>query len=100
MIQENELVPLIIGVGVLVFFFAARARLREFPAWTVFAAAFYVYLTGWVFTVLEGLWVGFDAEVFLAAFFNMLEHICYAVSSILFALWSWKVFRRSREAQP
>ena len=99
MIQENELVPLIIGVGMLVFLLASHIRLREFPGWRLFVGSFCIYLLGWVFTVVEGIWVGFEAEVLLSTGFNMLEHVCYTVSSILFALWCIIAFGRDKEVR-
>ena len=94
MIQENELVTLIVGFGVLLFFVTAQSRLREFPAWRTFTAAFCVYVCGWILTVLEGLWAGFAAELLLASLFNAAEHICYTVSSLLLTVWCWRAFCR------
>lgn len=91
-IQENEVVTLILGVGILMFFAVARTRLGEFPAWKTFLAGFIVLVCGWVLTVLETF--GLNEEL------NILEHECYAGSSVLLALWCWRAFggeRRARE---
>ncbi|MBW2365308.1 MAG: hypothetical protein JRF25_09650 [Deltaproteobacteria bacterium] len=84
MIQENELILLILGMGVFAFFVLGRVRIKELPGWRTFLLAFAVLMVGWVFTVLEGF---FWPEVL-----NLLEHICYAVNSILLAVWCWRVF--------
>ena len=90
MVHENEVVMLLLGVGVLIFILTSRLRLKLLPASNILTAAFYVAFAGWVFTVLEGLlWEGL---------FNYLEHICYAVSSILLTCWCWKVFARKKDA--
>ena len=84
MLQENELILMILGIGVLVFFTGGRVRIKELPYWRTFLMAFAVLMIGWAFTVLEGF--------FWPYALNLLEHICYAVSSILLAVWCWRVF--------
>ena len=84
MIQENEVVMLILGIGVMIFFTAGRVRIKELPSWRMFLLAFVVLLAGWVLTVLEGF--------FWLETLNLIEHICYAVSTILIAVWCWRVF--------
>jgi len=90
MIQENEIVMLLLGVGVLVFILTSRLRLKQLPASNILITAFHVAFAGWVMTVLEGF--------FWEEFLNYLEHICYAVSSILLAGWCWKAFAAKKEA--
>ncbi|MCK4514528.1 MAG: hypothetical protein KAU31_04680 [Spirochaetaceae bacterium] len=89
MIQQNELVTLILGMGALGFFVLGRVRIRELPRWRFFLLSFTALCVGWVLTVLEGF--------FWPAALNLAEHICYAVSSIVFALWCWRVFAGARE---
>jgi hypothetical protein len=84
MIQENEVIMLLLGLGGLIFILANRLRLKRLPASNILIAGYYVLLAGWVLTVLEGLFWG---EVL-----NFLEHLCYAGSAVLLAAWSWIVF--------
>jgi len=84
MIQENEVVTALLGIGVLIFIIANRLQLKRLPASGILIAGFYVLLTGWILTVLEGF--------FLGKLLNFLEHICYAGSAALVAAWCWKVF--------
>ena len=91
MIQENEIVMLLIGVGVLVFIFNNRVQFKRLPAWRIITSAFYALLGGWMLTVIEGF--------FWNQFFNLIEHICYATSSILVAAWCWKVFGIEKETR-
>lgn len=84
MIQENELILLILAMGVLAFFVVGRVRIKELPGWRTFLMAFAVLTAGWALTILEGF--------FWTDTLNLLEHTCYAVSSILFAVWLWRVF--------
>lgn len=100
MIQENEIVAFALAIGVLVFFITARLRLREFPAWKIFVASFCVCTMGWLFTVLEGLWSGLAIGPLLESLFNAVEHVCYAVTSLLFALWCWKALHGPKEVRP
>jgi hypothetical protein len=89
MFHENELVMLLLGVGVLVLTMGNRSRLKRLPAWKILCAGFYVLLAGWILTVLEGF--------FWRGLLNYLEHMCYAGSSFLVAVWSWKVFGSKKE---
>ena len=90
MIRENEVVMLLLGLGVLVFILANRSRLRRLPRWDILSLGFYVVLAGWVLTVAEGF--------FYENVLNYLEHISYACSAVLLALWCWKVSASGREA--
>ena len=83
--QENELLTLLIAVGVLIFIVSNGASLRELPRSRFFVSAYAILVAGWTLTVLEG--------IFWKAQFNFLEHACYATSSVLLALWCWQVFR-------
>ena len=85
-IFENEVVMLLLGVGVLVFILGNRQRLKNLPASKILFAAFYLMLAAWILTVLEGF--------FYEWLLNFIEHLCYAVSSIFVAVWCWMVFGR------
>jgi hypothetical protein len=90
MIHENEIVMLIIGLGVLIFLLGNRSELKRIPSADFLLLAFYVLLAGWVLTVLEGF--------FWEELLNYLEHISYAVGSFLITVWCWKIFRDKKEA--
>ena len=85
MIQENEVVMLLMAIGVLIFILVNRRLIMCIRAASVLVAAFCVLLAAYVLTVLEGL--------FLEDLLNFLEHLCYAGSSVLIALWCMKVFK-------
>ncbi len=86
MIQQNEVILLLLGIGVLIFLMANRGRLHRLPASRMILLAFYVLLGGWLLTNLEAF--------LLPELFNLIEHLCYAASGVLLAVWSWKVFGR------
>ncbi len=88
MIRENEIVMLVLGIGVLILILANRLRLKRLPSSGILIAGFFILLLAWFLTVLEGLLWG---EVL-----NYLEHMCYAASGVLVGFWSWKVFVRGR----
>ena len=91
MLQGNEIVMLLLGLGVLIFTVNNRVQFKRLPAWKILASAFYVLAGAWVLTVIEGfIWKDL---------FNLLEHICYATSSLLVALWCWHVFGFKKEAK-
>ena len=90
MIQENEIVMLLLGIGVLMFVLGNRSVIRRVPGSRILIAGFYVQLVGWFLTVLEGF--------FLEGFLNCFEHVCYAVSALLLAFWCLKINRGKEEA--
>ena len=89
MFRENEAVMLLIGLGVLMFILTNYSRLKVLPASKVLVSAFLALLMGWILTITENFFLG-DIS-------NCLEHFCYAVSSILVAVWCWRVFGRRKE---
>ena len=91
MIQENEIITLLLGIGVMIFILANKQKVERIPAAKILIAGFYVLLAGWVLTILEGL--------FWRELLNVLEHICYTASSILMAFWCWKIFKNTKEVE-
>lgn len=86
MVQENEIIVLILIVGVMVFVLVNHQRLKRLPAWRLLVVAFCLLLARSILTVLEGfLW-----EPVL----NSLEHACYTASVVLVAVWCWKALGR------
>jgi uncharacterized membrane protein len=91
MIQENEIITLLLGIGVMIFILANKQKMKRIPAAKILIAGFYVLLSGWVLTILEGL--------FWRELLNVLEHICYTASSILMAIWCWKILKNTKEVE-
>ena len=89
MIQENEIITLLLGIGVMIFILANNRKVKRIPVAKILIAGFYVLLAGWVLTILEGL--------FWNDLLNVLEHICYTASSILIAVWCWKIFAYKKD---
>lgn len=90
MIKENEIMVLILAIGVWVFLTVNRARIKQLRGWRTFLTAFAVLTAGWVLTILEGF--------FWQEALNLSEHICYSVSSIFLALWCWQIYTDERKA--
>ncbi len=88
MIGGNETVTLLLGIGVLIFLMENRSRLSRLPAYRTFLVGFLVLEAGWLSTVLEGY--------FLGQYLNLVEHICYVVSSMFICSWCWQVFIRRK----
>ena len=83
MLQSHEIIGLLLFVGVLVFAVYQRNSLSELPARRLLLMSFGILLIGRVFTIAEGF--------FLGELFNALEHVCYAVSSLLLLWWCARV---------
>jgi uncharacterized membrane protein len=87
-IDGNEITTLLLGIGVLIFLVENRDRLRRLPAYRTFFIGFLVLEAGWLLTVLEGYVLGQSL--------NLLEHICYVISSLFICSWCWQVFVRRK----
>lgn len=83
MIHEKEVIMLILGSGVFIFTLVHQVKIQRIPAWRTLISGFYTLLAAWVLTVLEGL--------FWESALNLLEHLCYALSSTLVAVWCLKL---------
>ena len=89
MIQENEAIQLLLGVGALVFILVNRRRLRDRPGSGALQGAVVLMVGGWACTVLEGyLW---------PAALNLLEHACYLGASALVLVWILASRRGARD---
>ena len=82
-IQENEAVTLLLSVGVAIFIAQNRSRLTLLPYHRLIIGSFLALLAARVLTILEGFWY--------EEFFNFAEHICYSLSALQLAAWTWLV---------
>ncbi len=89
MVYENEILMVILGVGVLVFACVEWAILSRIKSFGVLFSGYCVLLAAWIFTVTEGLFQGKYYDTL-----NLLEHLCYALSGIIIARWFWRAFGR------
>jgi hypothetical protein len=95
MVQENEIVMLVLGLGVLVFIMQSQRRLRMIPHRRTLLLSYVTLLIAWTSTVLEGF-------VFPHAL-NIVEHSCYMISMFIMLLWCYSVTngdRSSKGAEP
>ncbi len=83
-VHEHEFMVLLVGAVIWIFTQSADQKLKDLPNWNVFSAAFDVFLVSMVLTILEDF-VWPDVV-------NVMEHMLYAVSALLLAFWSWRVF--------
>ncbi len=81
-LHENEIVMAILGMGTLIFIFLNYHQVKRLPSSLTLLSSFYLLLAAWLLTVLEGIFWG---EVF-----NFLEHLFYAVSSVLLLVWCYQ----------
>lgn len=86
MIQENELITFILCLGVLTFVFINYVKMKLLPALRIFIISFTLFTFGWFFTVIEG--------VIFEDIFNLFEHLCYILSSIMMFIWTVIFFKR------
>lgn len=81
MVSDNEVIMLLICLAGLIFIYCNYQLFRKIPNWQVLLTAFFLFLAGIVFTVLE--------TICLHKFINLLEHLSYLMCSFTFMLWSW-----------
>jgi len=86
-IHGDELIMLLLGLGVSAFIRTNKTRLRTLPGFKVFAAAFFCFLAAWIFTVLEGF--------FWRNVLNLLEHALYVSGTGLLLAWALKLVRKT-----
>jgi len=89
MVHENEVVMLILGIGVLLFIVLNYSQLKRFPAINILIAGFCFTLTGWVFTILEGF--------MFETLFNLAEHSCYLAGALCVAQWIRRALTLDRQ---
>lgn len=81
MIQQNELITLLVGVGVALFIYLNRRRIAQIPEYRWLIISYSALFLGWIFTIVESF--------ILADTMNILEHTCYLSSSLAAAVWCW-----------
>ena len=91
MFQENEVLTLVLAIGVLLFVLVYKRGLRFPQRPVLLLSAFIIACGGWFFTVVEGYCT--------TGFCNLAEHICYVVSSIVLVIWFWLVFNPRLQPQ-
>jgi hypothetical protein len=91
-LSEDEVLVLLLGIGVLLFIIFNRKQIRRIRFRKILLAGYYILLAGWCFTIIEGY--------IFEKLFNFLEHGSYVVSSLVFVTWSVKsFFKGGREEQ-
>lgn len=82
MLKENEVIMLVLGIGVMFLIALNRTILIRIRFWQILYIAYCVLFCGWLFTVLEGF--------FYEQLLNTLEHISYFISAVLLIIWVWR----------
>lgn len=89
--QKNEVITLLITVGIGIFFWTNRKPLAQLHAWKLLVFSFLCYTARTCFTVLEGyLW---------PTVINHLEHVSILLFSIAFLFWCWQIGYRKEIKQ-
>ena len=88
-IQESEITKLLFGIGVLIYFFLSKKKLKEMPHSALLFYAYIIVFIGWILTVLEGF--------FYEDLLNQIEHAAYTMSSVLLCIWCYLVFLKRDE---
>lgn len=91
MLQQNELITMLVGLGVVFYIIINKGRLRSIQGFRILVVAYMILFTGWILTIAEGFLLG--------TLFNVLEHLCYAASSTLVAVWCWFVLIRGKSVK-
>jgi hypothetical protein len=79
MVQANELILFLFGLGGLVFLLYSNARLKNLRELALLLYGFYFLLAAWALTVAEGfVW---------PRTLNVLEHLAYLASAVMILLW-------------
>ncbi len=82
MINGNELAMAVLALGVLVFVIKYFSQLKEIRGWKILLSSYIAFIFACFFTLIE--------EFYAHDLNNFIEHSCYMIGSILFALWCWR----------
>lgn len=88
--HENEIFVLFVGSAIWFFVGLYRHTLSRLPAFE------------WLFASYAGLWVAWVAtnleHLMLPRFFNVVEHVGYAINGTLLFAWCWFGMRNGKAA--
>ena len=90
MFQESEIINLILAF-ISISVFALILKKRGLPRVRLLLLGFFLMLCGYLFTVIEG--------IIWHVFFNLIEHLCYALSGISFLAGCWRISTHSTAEQ-
>jgi len=90
-IYEDEILMLVLGLGVLTFMLLNYSNLKRIVLFKLLAISFCMFVAGCILTVLEGF--------FWEDALNFLEHTSYAAGAIFMAIWFWRVFGKAGGAE-
>ena len=82
MFYENEVVMLVFGFLVTVFIGIKYKQLKNIRNYKILLLGFYLLFIAWTCSTVE--------EFIFETYLNLLEHLLYALSSILLFIWIYK----------
>lgn len=87
--HEHEFLVMLVGLIIGAFFHTNHQQVKNIPNWVMFSFAYHALLAGLVLSVLE--------EYFLPVILNLAEHISYAASSLLLAVWIMRMINGEKD---
>ena len=91
MIQENEILTIILGAGVLHFIILKYAELKENPSIGLLIPGFCLLFAAWVFSLLEAF--------FWETALNFIEHVLYLSSALCLLVWILRLPLAPKESE-
>lgn len=88
MFQTNEIVMFVISFAIIISIILNYDQISKLPSAKMLLSSFYMFSLASILTILE--------DFLLTDTLNLLEHLSYAISSILFAVWCKRVFQTKR----
>ena len=89
MMREDEIIMLVLGIGVFVFIAGSYRRLKQYSLIKILIAGFCFNFLGWLLTILEGF-------VWQEAL-NFAEHMCYFAGALCVVVWVYSAFVPAKE---
>ncbi len=84
--QVNEILMLIINLGIIIAIISNNTKLKIIPFYKLLLSSYFIIFFGWISTVVEG--------IIYPDFFNACEHASYLVFSIMMLVWIGKIIPR------
>jgi DMSO/TMAO reductase YedYZ heme-binding membrane subunit len=85
--EIDKIIVLILGIGVIFFINISHRYLKRIPYIRILYTSSAALLAAFAFTILEGF--------YLETFFNLLEHLCYLLSTTILFIWCYLVLVKS-----
>jgi len=85
MVNKNEIIMLLLCIGVIIFVISKHREYKRIPHWKLLMTGFYMFFGSVIFTLAEG--------IIWKHLLNIIEHVFCLLSAFFMLLWCWLTFQ-------